>query len=361
MTELTEAKPEKISFTERQYKTVTLSLILLLLFILLIASLKVGIPGDEPIDAAYGQQALNYYKSFGKDKSFLNLTVLNGQTFPYQKYYGALFESISVVVADLIGTPIYQTRHVMIALCGVVIILFTALFTAELSGWFAALLTVLLLASSPTFIGNSFFNSKDIPMAMGFIISFYFFVKLLKILPVISLRTIIGCIAGITVTVGIRAGGLLLLSFLVVFLLFFLSDNDAIRKQLFADWKAAIKFVLIIAFISVTGALLGFLCYPNFFVDGFSHITGALAIANSFPVKIWMLFKGQLINSSVIPREYLFVFMSITFPLAVIAGLIIYFLLQLIEYKKIDWKNFILIYSILFILIYVSVTRQYLY
>ena len=89
-----------------------------------------------------------------------------------------------------------------------------------------------------------------------------------------------------------------------------------------------LKFIGVIAFIGVTGSMLGFLCYPNFFVEGLSHITEALAIANNFPVKIWMLFNGELINPSVIPRNYLLVFMGITFPLTVIAGMGIYFLFQ---------------------------------
>ncbi len=361
MTETTELIIGKSIFSEQKFKTVTVIFIALLFFILPIASLKVGIPGDEPIDAQYGKEALKFYSSFGKDKSFISFSALNNQTFPYQKYYGALFEASSVKFADIFRTPLYPTRHVLIALCGAVIILFTALFTAELAGWLAALVAVLLLASSPTFIGHSFFNSKDIPMAMGFIISFYFFVKLLKNLPVFSIGTIIGCITGIAVTVGIRIGGLLLLSFLVVFLLYFLSDRDEIRKQLFSSAKNILKFVSVIFLISVTGSLLGFLCYPNFFVTGFSHITEALAIANNFPVKIWMLFKGELINSSVIPRDYLLVFMGITFPLTVIAGLIIYFVFQIAEYKKFTWQNFILIYSILFLFLYVSITRQFIY
>ncbi len=361
MVDEVETNSEKFSLTSKQYKTATTFICALLFFILPLASLQVGIPGDEPIDAQYGIESLNFYKSFGNDTSFVNLTALNQQTFPYQKYYGALFETVSVSISQLFGTPVYKTRHILVALFAAVIILFTALFTAEIAGWMAAFIAVLLLASSPTFIGNSYFNSKDIPMAMGFIIAFYFFIKLLKQLPRYSTKTILGCIAGIALTIGIRIGGLLLVGYLIVFLLYFISDNDSLRKQLFSSVKSVFSLTAIVLLICFSGVLIGCLFYPNFFLHGFSHITEAMNVAKYFPVKIVMLFGGNLIYAHEITWSYLPVCMGITFPVTGIAGLFIFYVQLYLRRKIFSWQDFILVYTVLFLLVYVVATHQLMY
>ncbi len=361
MNESTEINSEKKTINKQPYKIASLIACALLFFILPIASLQVGIPGDEPIDAQYGIASLNFYKSFGKDTSFVNLTALNHQTFPYQKYYGALFETYSIFIANLSGTPLYKTRHVLIAICGALIILLTALFVAELSGWRPAFISVLLLASSPTFIGNSYFNSKDIPMAMGFILAMYFFVKLIKQLPHYHKTTIAGCIAGIACTIGVRIGGLMLLGYLVVFLLYYIADNDSIRNQLLASVKKSFILFFLILFICITGFLLGLFSYPNFFLHGMHHISESMAVAKKFPIKILMLFRGEMIYANEIGWDYLPVCMGLTFPLTVIAGFIFYFINFIKNIKKISWQQFILVYSVLFLFVYIIITHQYIY
>ena len=361
MDESIEIIQQKLSLTTKQYKTVTLFICAILFFILPIASFQVGIPGDEPIDTQYGIESLNFYKSLGSDTSFVTLTALNKQTFPYQKYYGSLFEAGSVEISLLLGTPIYKTRHILIALCGAILILFTVLFTAELNGWMAAFISVLLLISSPTLIGNSYFNSKDIPMAMGFIAALYFFIKLLKQLPSYSLLTITGCIAGIAFTIGIRIGGFMLVGYLIVFLLYFISDNDEVRKQLVSSPKKIIRFLFTIFMICFLGLFIGCLFYPNFFLHGFNHISEAMSIAKRFPVKILMLFRGELIYANEIKWNYLPISMGITFTITVLIGILIFYILVFIRRKIFSWQDFILVYCVLFLLVYVAVTHLLIY
>lgn len=356
-----EIKVEKSSLNSKHFKTATTIICALLFLLLPFASLQVGIPGDEPIDAQYGIESLKFYKSFGADTSFVNLTALNDQTFPYQKYYGSLFETTSVAFSNLCGAPLFKTRHILVAICAAFIILYTALFTAEIAGWLSAFISVLLLVSSPTFIGNGYFNSKDIPMAMGFIISFYFFIKLLKHLPGYSIKTIIGCIAGIALTIGIRIGGLLLIGYLIVFLLYYISDKDELRKQLFSSYKNLLRLITIVFIICFSGVLTGCLFYPNFFLHGLSHISEAMNVAKYFPVKIVMLFGGNLIYANEITWSYLPVCMGITFPITVIAGLVIFYGQLYWRGKSFSWQDFILVYSVLFLFVYVAVTHQLMY
>ena len=344
------------------FKAITISVSLSLFIILPLMSLKVGIPSDEPIDIAYGKASLKFYSSFGNDTSFANIVAYENKKFPFQKYYGASFEAGSVFISNVLSTPIFKTRHVLSALCGAVVILFTVLIAAELSGWFSAFIAVVLLIASPTLIGNSLFNSKDIPLAMGFAIAFYFFIRILKSLPILPLKNCIGAAIGITIAISIRMAGLLLIPYLIAFLLIFFSDKDEIRKSVFSSVNNSLKFIFTLLLISVSGSFVGFLFYPNFYLHGFSHVIQSMDLVKSFPVKIIMLFRGELIYAHEIPWNYLLICMGNTFPLTVLAGLLIYCISQKnILTKTPDWKNFILIYSSLFILVYTIAAHPLMY
>ena len=74
---------------------------------------------------------------------------------------------------------VYGFRHLMSSLAGWLAIFVTALFAVWLSGYRAGILTLILFAVSPTFIGHSQNNLKDIPFALGYIAGIFFTLKFL--------------------------------------------------------------------------------------------------------------------------------------------------------------------------------------
>ncbi len=67
----------------------------------------------------------------------------------------------------------------MSSLAGWLTIFITALFGVWLSGYRTGILILLLFAVSPTFIGHSLNNLKDIPFALSYIAGIFFTLRLL--------------------------------------------------------------------------------------------------------------------------------------------------------------------------------------
>ena len=315
--------PVNISFEKQVDQNVFRKLfwILVILFSIFLSfsTLKVGIPADEPIDSEYGKSALKYYTSLGKDTSFMDLKVY-GRNFDLQKYYGAGFEMISAAITSN-HTKIrhFTIRHLLVAFCGIIILIFTGLIGKILSGWETALIAIILLITTPTLVGNMMFNSKDIPYAMGCVVMLFFLIKFSQNLPKVHALDIFGIIFGIGIAVSIRIGGLLLGGYFLTFLGMKFIFNKQFRTLYFSQTSTKKIGLLVFALlIVVSGYLLGLIFYPNFWEEPFQHISKALSVVSDFPAKITMLFEGKLIKSTDLPDNYLIKSLLISIPFHVL-------------------------------------------
>ena len=327
------------------------------------SSLTIGIPGDEAIDDAYGQSALKYYASFGKDTSFVELTVY-GRKFNLQKYYGAGFEMPAAAISSLTsGSNRYTIRHSLVAICGILILVFTGLLCKELIGWEASCLAAIMLATTPTFVGNMLFNSKDIPFAMGFVISFYYFIKFSRSFPTPKRSDIIGVILGIAIAASIRIGGVLLVFYLFVLLgMKVLFEKDFRKNILSKDLREQIKLASIPVIMAAAGCLLGFLFYPNFWEHPIQHVSEALRVATDFPAKIRMLFEGNMIYSTSLPPNYLLKSLGITLPIfmLLLIPMILVFIPKMIKKHGASIVMFLL-FACVFPIVYVLFKESSIY
>lgn len=283
------------------------------------SSLQIGIPSDEPIDNAYGEAALDFYTSFGEDTSFADLEVF-GQEFKYQKYYGAGFEVIAAALIPEVSLSTHYTlRHLLVAFCGITLLLFVGLTCKSLAGWETGLLAIILLSSTPTIIGHMLFNSKDIPFAMGFAIATYFMVKSVLSFPKVRPMDLLGLVLGIAIAVSIRIGGLLLVFYFLLLIVLVLIFDPKVRKYVRSQHQSMrIRFSLVAVSVVILGPLLGLLFYPNFWVEPGLHIWKAFNVASDFPARITMLFEGELINSASLPNYYLIKSLWITLPVHIL-------------------------------------------
>ena len=287
---------------------------------LLLGAMQMGVPADAPIDYSYGKAGIRYFTSFGADTAFAALQV-NGHSFPDQKYYGAAFEMLAPAI-NVVLNPAnpFITHHILCALAGLVLLLFTGLIARQLKGWSAGLLALWLIFLTPAVTGNAFFNSKDIPFAAAFAIGFYFFVQLLQTQAVVRRSTIIGLAAGIFTAVAIRISGILLPAYLGFFAagwyVFAVGKNE--RPEML---KKRITPLLVVILL---GTGLALLTYPNFWREGISHVTGGLAATKKFQHSISMLYNDKIISSQKIdPVGYLWRYLYMTVPELVMLGFVL--------------------------------------
>ena len=134
------------------------------LFIMILMSRDAGISCDDALHYDHSLVVYNYFATHGEDRSALETPVT------HLRYYGQSYDNIVTILIKWFGIEdVYRFRHLMSALAGWLTIFITALFGIWLSGYGTGILVLMLFAVSPTFIGHSLNNLKDIPFALTYI------------------------------------------------------------------------------------------------------------------------------------------------------------------------------------------------
>ncbi|MEO6166357.1 MAG: hypothetical protein ABIO46_04575, partial [Chitinophagales bacterium] len=345
-------------FTVRARPVFWFSLLAMGLF-LLAGALRMGVPADAPIDYYYGKASISYFTSFGSDTTYAALKV-DKITFPDQKYYGALFEMLAPAINALIkpSNP-FITHHILCALAGVMLLLFTGLIAKQLKGWSAGLLALWLIFLTPIVSGNAFFNSKDIPFAAAFAAGFYYLVLFLESIPKIQRSTVIALGASVAAAVCIRISRILLPAYLGFFALgwYFFSADKKSTAGLFR------KCFLPLSVTMIAGTLAALLTYPNFWHEGIAHITGGLAATQKFQHNIIMLYDDQIMSSLKIDSvSYLLHFIYMTVPELVMLGFLVS--IGIVLFKRNRFKQsytWMLLYAAIFPVAFVMVIHAPVY
>jgi tetratricopeptide (TPR) repeat protein len=299
---------------------------------------KAGINGDAPLDYEYGVQCLNYYLSWGEDKSCLSFTwemVVDRVT---QKYYGGGFETTFALLQHWFKWDnYYQVRLYYLALWSIALLFFMALIAKGFAGWKGATLALWFTFLSPFVLGQFFWNTKDVPHALGYAITIFFLLRFFRTLPKISIKNLSGIALGIAVALSIRVGGALLAAYVGLFSLlacFLLPE----AKKLFVNkqYEQVLKVGISLFAAVVLGMLGGLLFYPNFFEEGFfRHILSGMSVVTDFPQRIPIIFEGVRTDSLNIPWHYLIKMFYITTPIFFLVLLHLAILILLLKWKKI--------------------------
>jgi hypothetical protein len=165
-----------------------------------------GITWDEEVQHIYGQKLLSYYLTGFHDRSVFE--------FDNLFYYGGLFDLIAAIINKVSPLGIYETRHLLGGMVGVLGMAGGWRLTRLVGGPRAGFIAILLIALTPTYDGHSFVNPKDIPFACGMAWALYYGCRLLAELPALRRRTVLtfGVVLGLTL--GTRIGGVLVLIYL---------------------------------------------------------------------------------------------------------------------------------------------------
>ena len=332
------------------------------LFLLMVSvSHQYGISGDENFHRMYGHHIVNFYTSFGKDTTASS----NIGADSLMVYYGGFYDGTAAVLSKAMpSVNEWDIRHAWNSMFGWFAMFCAALVAVEVAGWQAGLITLILMAFSPRFFGESMNNPKDITMAAGYMITYVFILKFIKQLPKPTLKTAIGLGLSIGMAMGIRIGGLLLIPYLFLFyglaMWGLLGTAEVFNFSKFQEniWPS-FKYAL---FASIMGYCVSLLFWPYGLVGPFSHPLEALNIAQKFPVQIKILFEGAHISSTEVPWHYIPKWLLISTPLFGLIGLLLSF--GLVPFMRSEKKLLLLgflYFTIVFPLAYVVYKKSVLY
>ena len=340
---------------EKKLKIIFIILALAMLFAMLLISRDAGISGDEEVHYKQSEMVYSYFSSFGADQSSLDTPQTN------LKYYGQSFDNLVTILIHWFGIDdIYGFRHLMCSISGWLTILLTALFAAYICGYGAAILVLLLFAVSPTFLGHAQNNLKDIPFALAYISSVYYSLRVIFSHPKPSRKDILLLILSIALSIGIRAGGILVIFYLGFFMfLKFLLDGIKQKKY---DLKHLKSQLILVSGISISGYILGLILWPYALQNPVINPWKAYQIMTNYPITVRQIFEGHFDWSDFLPWYYLPKYMVLTIPVIVFSGVLLFFLTFRKNYssnQKI--QLFLLGFSILFPIVFVVLKHSNLY
>jgi tetratricopeptide (TPR) repeat protein len=327
----------------------------ILLFMMLLTSRDAGITCDEVLHYDHSVSVYNYYKTHGADKSALNTPVTN------LKYYGQSYDNlVTLLIKWFKIDDVYRFRHIMSPVAGWLVILITGLFAVWLAGYRAGLFVLFLFALSPTFIGHSQNNLKDIPFALGYIAGTFSILKFLESGKKTSISAIIFLTVSIALAISVRAGGILLICYLFFFFLIFYLFRYLEDKQI--DLTEIRSKILWMTGITIVSWLAGVIFWPYALQNPLTKVIESYHVMAHFPDTFRQIFEGKVEWSDFMPWYYLPESMAITIPLIVLAGLVIFFLISkfIIKQGKTLLYGFV-VFTVLFPLSFVIIEKSNLY
>lgn len=253
-------------FFKEKERLFFLSLAAVLFVSMIFVAFRAGTGGDDILDGNNGWYALKYYCH--GDTTFVDYSKVPEVGAPHLKYYGVGFEILPAIVYKIfdVGPNEFLVRRLMIAFFGFFLMIFCALIAKYLGNWKLASVTLAVVALTPIVFGLSFYGSKDVPLALGFAVGIFGFLKVYRHLPILKFGDFFWVFVGIALAVSIRIGGLLLAFYFALGLFVSFVVRKDLRKLVSGKkYKSILKIVALCAGVALAGCLIGLLsgCSPS--------------------------------------------------------------------------------------------------
>ena len=225
----------------------------------------------------------------------------------HNRFYGLSVEMPLLMAERALGLhdsrDIYLMRHLLMHLFYIVGGFFCGLLVYRMFGsrW-VALLAMLLFLLHPRLYAHSFFNGKDIPFAVMFIIGLYLTHRAFR-RDTVGAFVLLGAVVGLAV--NLRPFALLLPAAVLAMrgLDWWFASNPLRRKRILATGGVFAGAVLLAVYIS----------QPYYWENPLRFFDG-LQTLSQHPLQAWQIFQGQLISSFEVPPEFVPVWFGITAP-----------------------------------------------
>jgi 4-amino-4-deoxy-L-arabinose transferase-like glycosyltransferase len=267
-----------------------------------------GVTWDEGVQREYGDLILAWFRSGTADQRAL--------TFHNLYLYGGLFEVVAQYIVGLLPRSwgAYEIRHVLTAFTAALGVAAVYLSGARIAGRQAGFWGAALLASTPSWVGHGFFNSKDIPF--GAAVAFVLYATTRIGMAERALRWSDATLAGVCMgaALGIRPGGLFVTLFPTAAALVqgfwsareYKSPSQWLR--LAGQTSARLGYSYIIAWSIMIAA------WPWAQLHPFTRPFIATAEAAHFQWGGSVMFRGHSVPSDQLPWTYVPVWFAITLP-----------------------------------------------
>ena len=270
--------------------------------------------GDYGLGAdAYTQRHIAsnniYYAAGDRD-------ALHGEQHAYvDRFYGLAFELPLLLAERVLGLSdfpdIYLMRHLLTHLFFI-----AGGFCCGLLAWrmfnnrWLALLAMLLFLLHPRLYAHSFFNSKDIPFAVMFIIALYLTHRAFR-RDTLGAFVLLGVVVGLAV--NMRPFALLLIPAVLVMLGLDWWQTPGGRRR---------RILLSGGIFAATALLSIYVSHPPYWENPLRFLEGFQAFSQH-PNLALNMFQGQLVPSVAVPPDYIPVWFAITAPpLALLIGIL---------------------------------------
>jgi len=321
-----------------------------------------GVTWDEDVHNWYGVYVLNYYLSFFRDLRSVEWGDVNN--------YGAAFDMTAAALNRLSPFGMYETRHLLNGIVGVVGIIGAWKLGRCLAGPRAGFIAALFLLLTPNYYGQMFNNPKDIPFAVGMVWAMYYLARITPELPRPRWMLVakLGLACGLAL--GVRVGGLLLFGYLGLLLLLFVLWRGAETRRLGVvvaeSWTSFWRVLLPVLLVAWPVMLLFWpwaqqspLLNPVRAIIYFSH--------EIFPFPT--LFAGEYIPATNLPWAYLPVHIALALPELVLSLLVVAPVAAVVIARRRDWafdrtttlRLFIVVFGIVFPVAYAIAIKAVLF
>lgn len=348
-------------------------------------SQQAGISGDEFIQHEYGRVIANYHlEKLGMGMP-LDTTALKGQKMTtlarelpnlgadiatiedpekLMHLYGSSFDTFTSLLIHWFNIENYmEFRHFWNAIFGWLIFVFVALIARRVTkgSWLWATVAFVLCYFTPRIFGEALNNPKDIPFALGYVMSLYYAMKVFHNFPNYRAWDIAGLTFGIALGISIRIGGLLFIGITGVYMGLKYIESIGLKTFLGFKWTQMRIWLSAFVLVSISAYVLGVYVWPYGWKAPLDNPMKALSAFTDFQVSLRQLFEGVLYDSDNLPPYYLAKYVLITLPVGILAGILLFVLTTLLKPKKINLEEFLLFFAAVFPIVYIYVQGSSVY
>lgn len=315
-----------------------------------------GISGDEFVDQRHAGYVIDYFTKGDTAALYQPKTALH--------LYGIGVQVIAEGVCRVTSADdIYMTRHVINGLVGALGILVTGLLALRWGGGLCGLLAVLMMFFTPRYFGHSMNNLKDLPFAVGYVMSIYYFIRLFDHYPYFKLRHILGAVVGLFLALGTRSGGLMLFPCFIMYGGLFYIQKTGLREfYKFGRHRWDFGRILnILLLVIAAGYIASILLWPYALEKPLTGVTQSLKQFTNFNVSLRTIFEGNQMMSSMLPWQYAPKYLLIGVPLITVIGFLGYWLYVIVRRKEFTLISYFLLFTAVFPVIWVIYKNSNLY
>ncbi len=284
---------------------------LLFSVILLVAAITFrdyGLTWDEENHRIYGDAVINWYSTLFTNHDAIDKWRLF--------VYGGFFDGLAQLVARFSPVGVYETRHAVNVLFGILGIVAAYRIGSRLAGALVGFLSALFLALTPVYYGHMFNNPKDVPFAALFLLSLYYALVSYDHLPHVPKRLLLQLGIAVGLTTGIRAPGFLILGYVGLLWLAWIVGRVRGRSLPKGEGLPRILGTLALSLASsgVIAWVVMLICWPWAQTSPILNPLRSLLGFTDYDWPLTVLYKGYNIRADQLPPSYLPTWVAISLP-----------------------------------------------